>query len=161
MDPRHLILSKNRAAFGRGFTLLETLATLVILAIIIGIGIPSMRWVILNQKVRNASFDLSTALMMARSEATKRHSNVSVNPVNTKWENGWTVTAGTTTLRQQDAYADIVINGNVSSVTYGQDGRLTSAGTPPVFKLSSTQSTSLASPRCVSIDLSGRVTNTC
>ena len=50
-----------------------------------------------------AAFDLVADLDFARSEAIKRNGDVVVAPVGGSWNNGWTVAAGGTTLRQRGA----------------------------------------------------------
>ena len=152
--------TQHRARTTRGFSLLESMVAIFILSILVSLAVPAMRGLILNQKVRNASFDLSTAFMFARSEASKRRNDVVVAPVGGQWQNGWTVSVSGTVLRQQDPYSDITINGNVTGVTYNPTGRLTAAGTP-TFNLNSIQSATMVSPRCVTIELSGKVSNTC
>lgn len=55
-----------------GFTLVELMVTVAIAAILLGIGVPSFRALIENNRIAAASNDVVTALQYARSEAVKR-----------------------------------------------------------------------------------------
>ena len=60
---------KGRSA--TGFTLIELMVTIAIAAILATLAAPSFREYIVSQRIKNASFDLFTALTLARSEATQ------------------------------------------------------------------------------------------
>ncbi len=85
-----------------GFTLIELLVALAVAAILLGIGIPSFSGAIKNSRVSADYSEITQALFMARSEAVKSRSRVTVCPkkaldamqcgsVNTDWEHGWLV----------------------------------------------------------------------
>ena len=138
-----------------GFTLIELMVTIAIVAILTTLALPAMRDYFLNQSIKTASFDLMSTLLYARSEAIKRANDVNVTATGS-WQGGWTVqqAGDTTTLRSQPALnsANITISATPSSsttVTYGKDGRL-SAGAAVVFTIKSPSSTSI-SPRCISV----------
>lgn len=56
----------------RGFTLIELLVTVAILAILLGLAVPSFRSLIENNRTQTAANNLTGALQFARSEAIKR-----------------------------------------------------------------------------------------
>jgi type IV fimbrial biogenesis protein FimT len=87
----------------RGFTLVEAITVLSIMAILAGVSAPSFVWLNQATQIRGATFDLVADLDFARSEAVKRNDDVVVAPRNGDWTNGWTVTTGGNTLRQRDA----------------------------------------------------------
>jgi type IV fimbrial biogenesis protein FimT len=87
----------------RGFTLVEAITVLAIMAILAGVSAPSFIWLNQATQIRGATFDLVADLDFARSEAVKRNDDVVVAPRNGDWTNGWTVTAAGNTLRQRDA----------------------------------------------------------
>ncbi|MDC0434651.1 GspH/FimT family pseudopilin [bacterium] len=63
-----------------GFTLLELLVAVAILAILMSIGLPSFTAAVKNSRLSAAANCLSTAVYSARSEAVKRSANVTVCP---------------------------------------------------------------------------------
>lgn len=74
-----------------GFTLVELMVTLVVLAILIGIAAPSFRVFLAQQRIRATSMDLRMGLTMARSEAVKRNERVALDPLGGNWSEGWQV----------------------------------------------------------------------
>lgn len=62
----------------RGLTLIEILVTVAILAIVLGLGIPSMREWMMKQRVSSIAAELVTDLQLARSEAIRTNLQTSV-----------------------------------------------------------------------------------
>src|SRR5258708_25826780 len=87
-----------------GFTLIELVVTLTVLAILATVALPSYQNFVLTQRVRGASYDLMTSLVFARSEAIKRNASVSMTQAAGGWAQGWTVSAGALTLRTPNPY---------------------------------------------------------
>lgn len=86
-----LALSGQRT---RGFTLLELLITMAVVAILAAVAVPSFQNMIATQQVRSAASDLVSALNFARSEAVKRNTTVRVDPgidPGDDWNDGWEV----------------------------------------------------------------------
>lgn len=137
-----------------GFSLIELMTVLTITALFLALAGPSFRNFIAGQRVKTASYDLSWMLAQARSEAVKRNANVVVAPATGGWQNGWTVSAGTTTVLQHEAFVDISIAGPVTALTYKSSGRLVASVNP--FSITSSATTSA---RCISVDLSGLPTS--
>jgi type IV fimbrial biogenesis protein FimT len=87
----------------RGFTLLELMVTLVIAVILVTVAVPGFSNLIRNNQAAAQANELLTALKIARNEALKRRTRVSVcsraNPRttpetcagNTNWATGWLV----------------------------------------------------------------------
>jgi len=94
---------RTRAIAQRGFTLIEAIIVMSIMAILAGLSTSSFVWLNQSTQIRGAAFDLVADLDFARSEAVKRNDDVIVAPVAGAWVNGWTVTAGATVLRQRAA----------------------------------------------------------
>jgi type IV fimbrial biogenesis protein FimT len=63
----------------KGFTLMELLITVTIVGILVAIGVPSLRDLILKNRLRGAAEEAQTMLQFARSEAVKRNEDVYVN----------------------------------------------------------------------------------
>lgn len=88
----------NKGQFA-GFTLVELMITLLLAAIVLSYGVPAFRNLILNNRQAAHMNNLLTSLMLARSEALKRHNSVTLcksadNSSCTNaggWEQGWIV----------------------------------------------------------------------
>ena len=144
----HSILA--RCNKGLGFTLIELIIVITILGILTSIALPAFSGFIANQRIKTASFDVISTLMLARSEALKRNNNVTITPVGGKWVDGWKVAVGGATISSQAAYKKLSIKGP-ASLSYNSSGRLASAEAS--FEISNSDSSGV---RCISIDLSGR-----
>ncbi len=73
-----------------GFTLIELMITIVVLAIIVSIAVPSLKDVIIRNRVATEINSLVATLNSGRSEAIKRGRSVSIIPA-TNWQDGWTL----------------------------------------------------------------------
>lgn len=144
----------------RGFTLIELMVVVAVLVVLSTVAAPSFSTFILGQRVKTASFDLASSMLLARSEAIKRNTDVTIAPADSGsgWAGGWkvTVTAAsvTTTLSEQAAYAGLTIAGPSSPASVVYQG---SSGRPAAGKATFQVSGGDAS-RCVSVDLSGMTT---
>jgi type IV fimbrial biogenesis protein FimT len=103
-------MSRPRRAGAAGFTLIELLVTLTILAILLGIAIPSYRTTISNTRAGEYANELMASALLARGEAIKRNAVVSlcVSSNGTAcgsggWEQGWLVSCPTTDGTNCDA----------------------------------------------------------
>ena len=142
---------KTRAS---GFTMVEMLVVLSILAILAAIAAPNMGTMIRTQRVKTASFDVFSGLVLARSAALKRNSSVTVAPVGGNWASGWTIKdANGNTVRNQSGFSTVTITGP-TNVVFTASGRL-SGGTSPQFSLTASD-VAADNQRCVKVDLSGR-----
>ncbi len=140
-----------------GFTLVELLTVITLMAIVLGIGIPSFRSFILGQRVKTAAFAFVSSATEARSEAIKRNADVSLLAASGGWSKGWTIVSGSTVLSHQDAYDGVVFTPSASMTTqlvYQSSGRLPSGLTPPI-QVQIGDENSSNHTRCISFDLSG------
>jgi len=79
-----------------GFTLIELLITISIVAILLGVGLPSFVNFIDNNRVTSQANDLVYSFHMARSESVKRGTEVRVVSIaGSDWNAGWRVVADT------------------------------------------------------------------
>lgn len=83
-----------------GVSLLELLVSLSIAAILIAVSAPSMKTLIVNNRVANVTEEVYGSLMLARSEAIKRQRTVSLcstidaatcDEDNSGWHHGWLI----------------------------------------------------------------------
>lgn len=88
-----------------GFTLIELMVTVAVVAVLMAIGAPQLRAFMLKQGVQADVNSLATAIKLARSEAMKRSGAVSICPMpagatapgcdtkanESSWQHGWMV----------------------------------------------------------------------
>ena len=72
------MLRRAMKAKQSGFTLIELMVTIVLLAVLLGIGAPSFAEFIRNSRITSTANDLLAALHLARTEAIKRRAPVTV-----------------------------------------------------------------------------------
>ena len=145
----------NRRTPGRGFTLIELVVVVALLGVILAIAAPSMRSFVVGQRIRALSYDLTSDLLLARSEALKRNSTVVVARDTEQWHAGWTTVAGALQLSKRNAGGDVAFDGAPASITFDANGRVASPTAQVRITLSSTAADA-NSRRCVELDLSGR-----
>lgn len=148
----------------RGFTLIELMVTIAILAILLNIALPDFRQMLASERVRSANSDMFAALILARSEAIKRNSPVTLVPDATGWNGGWTVQVGGNAVQTQNAFnADVAVTqldssnsivATATNVAFGGNGRPTPASADITFVFSSS-SVPGVSARCTSLTLTG------
>lgn len=108
----------------RGFTLVEAVTVIAIMAVLTGIGSASFVWFNQTTSIRGAAYDLVADLDYARSEAVKRNDNVVVQPVNADWRQGWQVVAGGQVLRAREGLgAQIGFAAAPGTLTFDGAGR--------------------------------------
>lgn len=135
-----------------GFTLLEAMIAIAVLAILASLAAPSFKELLAAQRIRLTASDLYSSLLMARSEAMKRNVTAKVEATGGDWQNGWTVKASGITLQTQSAPANVTVTGTVNPVSYLYTGRR-QAGLDPTFTIYESGATAAA--RCISLSLSG------
>lgn len=146
------ILSQRKLS---GFSLVELMVVISILAILAGIGVPSFNEMIASQKVKAAASALYDSLLLARSEAIKRNGTVTISINSSDLANGWRVLLadGTNSVRTQEAFSGLSFSPSSPSLGYSSLGRAAS-GSQATVTISGTGTTKTWSVRA---DASGRV----
>jgi type IV fimbrial biogenesis protein FimT len=94
-----------------GFTLIELMITIAVLSILMAITAPSFNNALLGTKLGAHANDLVSSAIVARSEAIKRNTVVTLCAssdgatcaVSGGWEQGWIVLAGTNIIQRKQA----------------------------------------------------------
>lgn len=159
----------------RGFTLIEAISVIAIVAILFAIGVPSYRSVRASARVSTEVNGLLGDLQYARSEALKQGLTVtacvSVSGAScsnsTLWQRGWivfsdengngTVDSNETVLRVQRAFTegDTVNAGTLKAITFNRDGFALNLPNTGALLIVRDSSTNKSVTRCLAIAVSG------
>lgn len=144
----------------RGFTLVELITVISIVAILATVAAPSFRQLIATQRIRSAASALVESLWVARAEALKRNAQVGFLFVDAA--TGWTVTdpsSASPTLLTQSGYPTIASEtsgGGSVQFNFNAYGRLSTGGSSRI-QLGDVQA---GIYRCVTVATSGRAVTT-
>jgi type IV fimbrial biogenesis protein FimT len=152
-----------------GFTLIELMTVVALLAILSAIAAPSLRTFIESQRLRNASFDIVSDLLLARSEALTRQTVVVVTPSGSDgvgWSGGWAInlvsSAGALVTNRTGVPSQLrfsVMNSSAAaqgSLSFGMDGRIVGLTPMSIEVKYADPAPAGVSPSCVRIDATGR-----
>jgi type IV fimbrial biogenesis protein FimT len=161
-----------------GFSITELLVVMAIVAILLGIGVPSYRYITNSYRMSSEVNGLLGDLQFARGEAIKEGQTVTAcvsrdgatcDAGSTTWQEGWivfqdpnsnqTVDPGEAVLRVQSAFTStdtFIADTGINSVTFNREGFATGAGglLPATVALHE-QTASAAWTRCLYITLMG------
>lgn len=156
-----------------GFTMIELLVTMGIVAITIGLAVPSVRSVMQNSRAAGISNEFVATLNYVRSEAVKRRNTVRIctsadgatcraagsADVN-NWHKGWIVLdpAGNVLRRSNPLNSEIQVTAGAGDISFAGTGGVVAA-TAPTFTVNVTGCTG-NNNRSLSVSVTGRVTVT-
>lgn len=159
-----------------GVTLLELMVVVAVVAVLLGIAVPSFVKMTQTNRVAGEINALSGDLQFARAEAIKEglpvtictSSNGSSCLGSSSWSTGWivfsdangtqTVDAGDVVLRKQIPWTNsdtFIADNSTVAVTYSRDGFATALPGTVTWKLH-TQPLNAAASRCVAVNIAGR-----
>ncbi|PPC93790.1 MAG: prepilin-type cleavage/methylation domain-containing protein [Methylotenera sp.] len=103
---------RNGAGFQQGFSLIEMMVVVTIMAILASVAFPAFDDALLSTKLRSYANNFIASTHLARSEAIKRNAVVTlcVSTNGTScgaggWEQGWLILSGASVLQYQQATA--------------------------------------------------------
>jgi prepilin-type N-terminal cleavage/methylation domain-containing protein len=115
-----------------GFSLVEMLAVLALIAVVVAIGIPIVNEQVRIAEVRSAADQIAVDMRAARMIAVSKHKSIpftiNIDPVNTYSYEG--TTGATRTIAMPGRVK--IKNGSATSVTFKQDGSVAAAATVTV-----------------------------
>ena len=109
----------------KGFTLIELMVTISVVAIISAIAVPSFRDMVLENRLVAFSNDFTNTIALARNEALSRRSSVTISPVGAHWDSGWTVVSGGEQVGKVEALEQLTATGTASDIVMSSKGVLT------------------------------------
>ncbi|HEX5539767.1 MAG TPA: GspH/FimT family protein [Methylophilaceae bacterium] len=140
-----------------GFTLIELMVSITIVAIIATIAVPSFTEFSASQRVKAAASNLFISILQARSEAIKRDATVTLSPIDGDWAKGWIMQNPAfpdLNLARHDQSGRVTISGP-ASLSYRSSGRLADTSITG-FSISADGT---SSQRCVTVSLDGQPMN--
>lgn len=149
-----------------GFTLVELMVVLALMAILAALVVPSFNDMTLSSKLRTQVNDLAAGVALARSEAIKRNQQVSLcassngTSCTGTWGQGWIVISGATViLRHGPAASGFLINAGTTSFTFQPSGfGVTPTPASPTFVICRATPSVGGQERQVTISTTGRTT---
>ena len=141
----------------RGFTIIEILVVVAVLAIFAALAAPSLSDTLAAVAVKGAQTDFYSTLIAARSEAIKRRANATIAPVGADWTTGWTVIVNGNTFQKVDQLKSrVVVNSTAATtgtpIVFAMNGRVSSGN--QTVKFSDSVRTTVPN-RCVVVGTSG------
>lgn len=163
---------KPTLSMRRGFTLIELMVAIAVMAVLLATAAPSFNNALLGSRLNAYANNLVSSAIVARSEAIKRNSAVTLCAssdgtscaVSGGWEQGWVVMAGTTLIQRELAVpSGFKITGlnsastEIRSLTFQPTGVGATQATLTVCRATPTEG---SQERVVSISATGRASAT-
>lgn len=110
---------KKRIPIVRGFTLIELMVTVALVAILMSVAVPSLTSFQRNAELTSFSNTMLAGINGARGEAMKRGGYAMVVPIDsTNWSSGWVVFVDIDRSQAYEAASDVTILTSETSPSY-------------------------------------------
>jgi len=156
-------LAGKQGSRDQGFTVIELVIVIFLIAILTSLAAPSFRAMLVNQGIRNAAFDLFAALEFTRSEAIKRSANVNLKSgprTDSTWTSGWRVEdSSANVLRSWTVGTGFTVTekvGGATTITFSKEGRMSVPASTPKLEIAPSTTLSGVTSKCIQVDLVGR-----
>lgn len=125
----------------KGFTLIELMITVAVLAIVLSIAAPSFSNILLNNRINTTAHELQAAMQIARSEAVMRKSTVTLCRANaaldscadgTDWSQGWLLIFGDEVLKVWQVGGGLEVVGPTAGIAFFGSGMVRQANSVSV-----------------------------
>src|SRR4051812_29594780 len=90
-----------------GFTLIEVLVVVTIIALMLVIGVPAMGEFVADQRVRTVASDITSEIALARAKSIETSHRVYIQKMGVLWNNGWRIYADMNDNAAYDAGLDL------------------------------------------------------
>jgi type IV fimbrial biogenesis protein FimT len=147
-----------------GFTLIELIMVMSVVAVLLTIGVPSFKYVTSSNRASTEINTLLGDMQFARAEAIREGRPVKVCAStdsaicsnSATWNTGWVVLSGTTLLRVQSAFAQdsLTADNTINSVSFSREGFTMGLPGAITFTLHD-PSTNAQYTRCLSLSVIG------
>jgi prepilin-type N-terminal cleavage/methylation domain-containing protein len=137
----------------KGFTLIEMMVVVVLVAILAALALPSFTTMIANQRVTSAAQELLTLLQFARAEGVYKRTQTTVTATGQTWQ----AKAGAQVLREatlSDAVS--VVPGSAGGVTFDVSGQASAAAGATSYAVTFSASNATR-VQCLSVTRAGLV----
>jgi type IV fimbrial biogenesis protein FimT len=148
----HMLAASRRN--GSGFTLLELLVGIAILAVLMLVGMPGIRTALLDTKIRTAAQAYYDGAQQARAEALRRNTDVTLSLTDSN--QGWSIAVGGTpvAVKAPESASMLSITALNEEVSFNGLGNASAANTVKFMPGDSSQCLASGPQRCLQVLIS-------